>query len=44
MNKMEYQKIIILWDNRSNQLSRSSTKNWVIINDDRNGRYDRKKS
>ena len=36
-NKMEYQKIINLLDNTSNQLSKFKAKNWVYINDDRIG-------
>ena len=39
---MEYQKIINLLNNTSNQLSKFRTKNWVEINDDRNGTYDKK--
>ena len=34
---MEYQKIINLLDNTSNQLSKFKAKNWVDINDDRIG-------
>ena len=36
---MEYQKIIKLLDNTSNQLSRFRTKNWVEINDDSRKTY-----
>ena len=36
---MEYQKIINLLDNKSNQPSKFRTKNWVEINEDRNGVY-----
>ena len=36
---MEYQKIINLLNNTSNQLSKYSTGNWVEINDDRRGTY-----
>ena len=39
---MEYQKIINLLNNTSNQLSKFRTKNWVEINHDRNGTYDKK--
>ena len=38
---MEYQKIINLLDNTLNQLSKRR-RNWVEINDDRNGTYDEK--
>ena len=31
---MEYQKIINLCDSKTNQLSKTRTKNWVEINDD----------
>ena len=40
---MEYQKIIHLLNNTSNQPSKFRTKNWVEINDGRNGTYDKKK-
>ena len=33
-----------LLDTTSNQLSRFKIKNWVEINDDKNGTYDKKKS
>ena len=36
---MEYQKIINLLDNTSNQPSNFGTKNWVEINDDSCGTY-----
>ena len=36
---MEYQKIINLLDNASNQPSKFRTKNWVEINDDIRGAY-----
>ena len=39
---MEYQKIIHLLENTSNQLSKFRTKNWVEINDDKNGTYYKK--
>ena len=39
---MEYQKIINLLDNMSNQPYKFKTKNWIEINDDRNGTYDKK--
>ena len=39
---MEYEKIINSLDNTSNQLSKFRTKNWVEINDDRNGIYGKK--
>ena len=31
---MEYQKLINLWDDTTNQLSEFRTKNWVEINDE----------
>ena len=34
---MEYQKIINLLDNTSNQPTKFRTKNWVEINDDAHG-------
>ena len=36
---MEYQKIINLLDNTSNQPSRFRTKNWIEINDESRGTY-----
>ena len=36
---MEYQKIMNLLDNTSNQLTNFRTKNWVEINDDARGTY-----
>ena len=36
---MEYQKIINLLHNASNQPSKFKTKNWVDINDDISGAY-----
>ena len=36
---MEYQKIIHLLDNTSNQLSKFRTKNWIEINDQSRGVY-----
>ena len=36
---MEYQEIINLLDNVSNQPSKFKTKNWVEINDDIRGAY-----
>ena len=36
---MEYQKIINLLRNTSNQISKFRTKNWVEINDKSHGRY-----
>ena len=42
INKIEYQKNINLLDNTSNQPSKFRTKNWVKINDNRNGVYDEK--
>ena len=36
---MEYQKIINLLDNTSNQLSKFRTKNWTEINDQSRGVY-----
>ena len=36
---MEYQKIINLLDNTSNQPSKFETKNWVEINDESRGMY-----
>ena len=36
---MEYQKIMNLLDNASNQPSKFRTKNWVEINDDIRGAY-----
>ena len=37
---MEYQKIINLLDNTTNQPSKSRTKYWIEINDESKGRYD----
>ena len=39
---MEYQKIMNLLNNTSNQPFRFRRKNWVEINDNRNGSYDKK--
>ena len=36
---MEYQKIINLLDNTSNQLSKFRTKNWIETNDQSRGVY-----
>ena len=36
---MEYQKVINLLDNISNQLSKFRTKNWIEINDQSRGVY-----
>ena len=36
---MEYQKLINLLGNKSDQLSKFRTKNWVKINDDASGMY-----
>ena len=36
---MEYQKIINLLDNTSNQPSKFMTKNWIEINDQSRGTY-----
>ena len=36
---MEYQKIINLLDNKSNQDAKFRTKNWVEINDESKGTY-----
>ena len=38
---MEYKKIINLLDNTPNQLSKFMTKNWVEINDDARGTYNK---
>ena len=38
---MEYQKIINLLDNTPNQPSKFRTKNWVLINDDARGSYNK---
>ena len=38
---MEYQKIILLLDNTRNQLSKFKTKNWVEINDESWGTYNK---
>ena len=37
---MEYQKIINLLDNTTNQPSKFRTRNWVEINDKSKGKYD----
>ena len=37
---MEYQKIINLLDDTTNQPSKFRTRNWVEINDESKGRYD----
>ena len=37
---MEYQKIIELLDDTTNQPSKFRTKNWVEINDELKGKYD----
>ena len=37
---MEYQKVISLLDDTTNQLSKFRTRNWVEINDESKGRYD----
>ena len=37
---MEYQKIINLLDDKTNQLSKFRTRNWVEINDESKGKYD----
>ena len=37
---MEYQKIINLLDDTTNQQSKFRTRNWVEINDESKGRYD----
>ena len=39
---MEYQKIINLLDNMSDQLSKPRAKNWVKLNYDRSSMYDKK--
>ena len=39
---MNYQKIINLLDNTSNQQFKYRTKNWVEINNDRNNTHDKK--
>ena len=36
---MEYQKIINLLDNTTNQPSKFRTRNWVEINDELRGKY-----
>ena len=36
---MEYQKIVNLIDDASNQFSKFKTKNWVEINDESSGTY-----
>ena len=37
---MEYQKVISLLDDTTNQLSKFRTRNWAEINDESKGRYD----
>ena len=37
---MEYQKIINLLDNTTNQPSKFRIRNWVKLNDESKGRYD----
>ena len=37
---MEYQKIINLLDDTTNQPSKSRARNWVEINDESKGKYD----
>ena len=37
---MEYQKIINLLDNTTNQPSKFRTRNWVELNDESRGKYD----
>ena len=37
---MEYQKIINLLDDTTNQSSKFRTRNWIEINDESKGRYD----
>ena len=39
---MEYQEIINLLDNTSNQPTKFRTKNWIEINDDAHGMYNTK--
>ena len=36
---MEYQKIINLLENKTNQATKFRTKNWIEINDDSRGTY-----
>ena len=38
---MEYQKIISLVDDRTNKPSKSRTRNWVEINDESQGTYNK---
>ena len=38
---MEYQKIINLFDNKPNQPTKFRTKNWVEVNDESRGRYNK---
>ena len=38
---MEYQKIINLLDNKPNQPTKFRTKNWVEINDESRGKYNK---
>ena len=40
---MEYQKVINLLDETTNQPSKFRTRNWVEINDESKGRYDNSK-
>ena len=37
---MEYQKIMNLLDNTTNQPSKSRTRNWIEINDESRGKYE----
>ena len=39
---MKYQKIKNLLDNQTSQPSKFRTKNWISVNDDRYGAYDKK--
>ena len=38
---MEYQKIINLLDNTTNQASKFTARNWVEINEESKGKYDK---
>ena len=38
---MEYQRIIYLWDNTPNQLSKFKKRNWVEINNQSQGTYNK---
>ena len=38
---MEYQKLIILLDDTTNQPSKYGTRNWIEINDESKGKYDK---